>query len=676
MNDSSRSTTRSWFAAPPAAGVTTLGVVLLASAGVWELSRGQAHIPHVLTVFIAVICLALVVIVFEWLAQRTLINEARLSQERLRSALLAGNSVIWDMDVNTGHIYWFGDLATMFGIASDIKTVKLGDFYRYVHHEDRQRVAEAVNNARESHTPYETEFRIVHENGMVRWVNATGEFRYTKKGEAFRMVGLAMDITERCLTEQALRISEEKFRRVVEHIGDAVIADDAEGRIIFANDRFLDLFGFRREQLPELRIEYLVTPEFRDAVIDCHRRRLRGESVPTHFEYEGVRTDGSRLWFEVDVVPITDSDGTISGTQSAMRNITQRRRAEQALRESEERFRLVANTAPVMIWMRDTDNLCAYVNQTWLDFTGRRFAAELGMGWTHGIHPEDVESCLEQSADSFERRAPVEVQYRLKRHDGEYRWIFDIGVPRFESDGTFAGYIGSCIDITERKLAEDALATIGRRLIEAHEEERTRIGRELHDDVNQKLALLAVELDRWADTTTRSEGIRELVQRAQVRITNIAKDVQHLSHRLHSSKLEYLGLAKAAGSFCNELAQQNRVQIRFSHEGLPPSIPKEISVCVFRVLQEALQNAVKHSGVTVFSVALRGTSDWVDLTVTDQGRGFDHEDTLTQAGLGLISMRERLQLVDGDLTVKSRPGIGTTIHARVPLPSKLQSIAS
>src|SRR5262249_39221719 len=154
--------------------------------------------------------------------------------------------------------------------------------------------------------------------------------------------------------------------------------------------------------------------------------------------------------------------------------------------------------------------------------------------------------------------------------DGEYRWILDTGVPRHNPDGSFAGYIGSCLDITDRKLAEDAIANVGRRLIEAHEEERTWVARELHDDIGQRIALLAVELGRFDDQDAGSAvEVRKDLEHARQSITELVKDTQALSHRLHSSKLEYLGLASAANGFCRELSEQRNVQIQFNHSGMP-----------------------------------------------------------------------------------------------------------
>jgi PAS domain S-box-containing protein len=367
------------------------------------------------------------------------------------------------------------------------------------------------------------------------------------------------------------------------------------------------------------------------------------------------------------ISPIRTSGGGIVGASKIARDITERRRAEHLLRESEGRFRLVANTAPVLIWMSGTDKLCNYFNQPWLEFTGRSVEAELGNGWAEGVHPEDLKACMDVYTKAFDRRESFQMEYRLRRHDGEYRWLSAIGVPRFNPDHSFAGYIGSATDVTERKLAEESLADIGRKLIEAHEEERSWIARELHDDINQRMALLAIELDRWNQQLPPSAvEFHDHIHHAIQRLSDIAKDIQALSHRLHSSKLEYLGLVVAAKSFCNELSEQQKVEIDFSHTAVPRSVPKEISLCLFRVLQETLQNALKHSGVRHFKVELRGTAEEIQLTVSDLGVGFDPQVAIHRRGIGLISMRERIQLVSGEISIKSHPGSGTTIHARVP----------
>ena len=345
------------------------------------------------------------------------------------------------------------------------------------------------------------------------------------------------------------------------------------------------------------------------------------------------------------------------------------------IRESEERFRLISNSAPVMIWLAGTDRLCTYVNQAWLQFTGRPPEVELGNGWVEGVHNEDLKRCMETYSQAFDKRQSFEMEYRLRRSDGAYRWILDSGVPRFNPDGSFAGYIGSCLDITERKLAQDTLVSVGRRLIEAHEEERKWIARELHDDIVQRMALISVELARCDQQVPGSVvDMQECLQKTRERISDVGEDIQALSHRLHSSKLEYLGLVAAAKSFCNELSEQRNVRIEFKHSNIPAAIPNEIALCLFRVLQEALQNAVKHSSDQNFTVEADYTKEGISLTVSDSGIGFDWQDAMNRRGLGLISMRERLRLVNGELSIQSEAGRGTTVLAHIPLGQKDRSV--
>jgi signal transduction histidine kinase len=199
------------------------------------------------------------------------------------------------------------------------------------------------------------------------------------------------------------------------------------------------------------------------------------------------------------------------------------------------------------------------------------------------------------------------ISFRLCRPDGSLAWLERSGHAFFDKQGRILRMVGMVADITERKLAEEALSKVGGRLIEAHEEERSRIARDLHDDIGQRLALLINELDGLEkDLPDSAVEVRNRIHEQLNRAHEIASDTQAMSHQLHSSKLRLLGIVAAAKSFCQELSEQHNVEIDFIHSDIPPAVPEEISLCLFRVMQEALQNAVKHSGVRHFEVQLRG----------------------------------------------------------------------
>lgn len=346
---------------------------------------------------------------------------------------------------------------------------------------------------------------------------------------------------------------------------------------------------------------------------------------------------------------------------------TELKRPEGILRESEQRFRLVADTAPVMIWMSGPDKKCTFFNEGWLKFTGRSIESELGDGWAEGVHAEDLQVTVDTYTQAFDLSEEFRREYRLRRNDGVYRWVLDIGVPRYDQERSFVGYIGCCVDITDRKLVETALADVNRRMIEAQDHERTRIARELHDDIGQRLVLLAINLVQLDQSAVHLPEFSSRVGELKNLVFEIAGDIQTLSHRLHSSKLESLGLAGAMRSFCREFGEQKRLEIDFESQGLPDPLSPDISLCFFRVLQEALDNAAKHSGVRFFEVRSWGTPKEVHLMVSDFGCGFDMETAKTGRGLGLTSMDERLKIVHGTLSIKSQLKRGTTIHAFVPI---------
>jgi PAS domain S-box-containing protein len=263
-----------------------------------------------------------------------------------------------------------------------------------------------------------------------------------------------------------------------------------------------------------------------------------------------------------------------------------------------------------------------------------------------------------------------EVRYRCK--DGAQR--VGLGAGELIEIGDEWCILSVVADITDRKRAEEALSGMNRKLIETLERERTRIARDLHDDVTQRLALLAIDLDQVRGHLPESDfELRARIGTIRERAAQIAADVQTMSHELHSSKLEYLGLFAAVKGFCKEFGELQKAKVDFESRDLPTSLSPEISLCLFRVLQEALHNAAKHSGVRHFEVQLSGMSEEILLTVSDLGAGFDSEAAMQGEGLGLTSMKERLKLVNGQLSIDSQLKHGTTIQARVPFRSNSDS---
>jgi PAS domain S-box-containing protein len=351
--------------------------------------------------------------------------------------------------------------------------------------------------------------------------------------------------------------------------------------------------------------------------------------------------------------------------QKADAEVAQRRQAEAVLRESERQFRAMSDASPVMIWVTGLDGLCTYVNHAWLEFTGRPIDAELGNGWAEGVHPDDRARCFETYLQAFDRREPFRMEYRVRRHDGAYRWIIDSGAPAFDAGGVFIGYVGSALDVSDLRRARETLSALSGKLMAAQEQERDWIARELHDDLAQRAAALTLQLHNIArDLPQRRRERLELQQTIDV-AADLATRIQLVSHQLHSSKLEHLGLATAAAALCRSLSERHGMEIELSHDDVPRNLSKEVALCLFRVLQEALNNAVKHARAHEVAVALRATPSEIQLSVTDRGVGFDP--VATHHGLGIISMTERLNLVAGQIRIDSFPGAGTTVHVRVPL---------
>jgi PAS domain S-box-containing protein len=356
-----------------------------------------------------------------------------------------------------------------------------------------------------------------------------------------------------------------------------------------------------------------------------------------------------------------------------LRQRARERRAERDLRENEDKLRLILNSTAEAIYGIDLEGRCTFCNPACLRALGYEHLDELlGKNMHHLLHPTHgdgirlpVGDCriLQATRTGAELHVNDEVLWRANgtSFPAEYR-----SCPQWKEQ-RLVGAVVAFDDITQRKLAETALASVSGKLIEAQEQERSRIARELHDDVGQRLALLAITLAQLQASPFNPSELPRRLGELQKQASEVAGDIQSLSHELHSSKLQYLGVAAALRGFCQEFGEQQKVEVDFKTYDLPAPLSPEISLCFFRVLQEALHNSAKHSGARHFEVRFWGTPNEIQLRVSDSGAGFDIDAAKASRGLGLISMEERLKLLKGTLSIESQLQRGTTIHASVPL---------
>jgi PAS domain S-box-containing protein len=604
------------------------------------------------------------------LARRQHVSSAAAApgvSDELCELIEAAHAVAWDHDVKSGTNVIFGDLQSTFGLPERSRVGDPEDFRRRVHPDDLARVTQTVIDARANRTPYHATYRVVWPDGTVRWLDSSGQYYYDASGAPIRMLGVATDVTERRRLEQTLDQSRTMLSEVIASATDAILVLDEERRISLFNSAAERLFGY-----PAAEVKGAPVASFLSAAEDGWSPprppadQPSGHCGGTINRWWAAPNGGARFPVEVSL-----SETIVEGRNRFLlivRDLRERLRVENALREGEQRFRLIADSAPVLLWVSGLDKACTYVNRGWLEFTGRTLAQELGNGWAESILPEHCQRCMDTYARAFDDREPFTMEYQMRRHDGQYRWLLDHGMPRFDPDGAFAGYVGSAIDVTDLKAARGLLADFGQRLLQAHETERARIARELHDDIGQRMAVLTMDLDTVAATIfgEHSEASRRLGV-LSTRAVDLARDIQALSHRLHSSKLDHLGLVSASAGLCRELSVQHCVTVAFSAVGVPDDVPKNVALGVFRVLQEAVNNALRHGRSEIVHASLYGTSGGIQLDVVDGGAGFDVAAAMRNGGLGLISMHERVSLLNGQLKVESRHGAGTRVRATIPL---------
>jgi len=493
-----------------------------------------------------------------------------------------------------------------------------------------------------------------------------------RQGDSNRHItAIAGDINARSTTEDRECAHLETLDLVTQQMAAAVTRCSRDFRYLWVNQVYADWLRCPAESVIGRPISDVLGKAAFEALLPHFNRVLTGESV--HYEREtDVRGIGTR-WVSAHCTPTFDRDGVVNGWVAVVLDTTDRKRAQEAVRNSETRVRAreellksFVKSVPAGVAMLDREMRYLQVSD--------RFCADYGVDGSAiiGRSHWDVFPDLPERWKDIHRRALSGETIRADEDRWERKhgtvWVQWEIRPWKTIEGVQGGILIFAVDISRHKQMEEALRDTTRKLVESQEQERTRIGRELHDDISQRLAMLTVEVDDLNEHLPASAGERnQRLAGIRQRLVDISSGVQSLSQKLYSPHLEIIGLVAAMRGFCRDFSERQRVETHFEADKINRAPAPDVSLCLLRVLQEALHNAAKHSHVRRFDVRLACSTNELDLRVSDTGTGFDLESALKSGGMGLSSMLERVRLINGTISIDSKPLRGTTIHVRAPL---------
>jgi two-component system cell cycle sensor histidine kinase/response regulator CckA len=547
-----------------------------------------------------------------------------------------------------------------------------------------------------SHT---MEKRYIRRDGTVFWGRLYRSLVRDHDNEPKYFIAVVEDITEKVQAERALRNSERRLKLAqnAAHLG--VWDRDLRTNVVVSSGEYARLYGLAPDHLPLKFEEWLslIHPEDRERIRELMRDTVERTQV-WDAEFRVVWPDGSVHWLLGKGTVFLDDAGLPVRITGVNIDITERKQAAAALRESEERFRNMADTAPVMIWVSGPDKLCTFFNKGWLTFTGRTLEEERGNGWAAGVHPDDVDRCVAIYASSFDARRNFQMEYRLRRADGQYRWVVDSGVPRFVSDKGFAGYIGSCIDITDLKhtqeedLARQKLESLG-----------VLAGGIAHDFNNLLGGILAeaelVEADLAADLSPAEEIAR--IKAVAIRGAEIVRELMIYAGQDQASTIEPVDLSRLTKEMLEllkvSISKQVALKINLDKKlpavwGNAPQIRQVVMNLVINaseaigekegVIRVATSRLTEDSGSVVHKATNLTPGDYVRLEVSDTGIGMTEEakakifdpfftTKFPGRGLGLAVVQGIVRAHGGAIHLVSAPGDGATFQVLLPCTSKI-----
>ena len=581
----------------------------------------------------------------------------RESEDRLRLATEATQLGTFDFKPQTGELLWDARCKEIFGLPPTAE-VDYGTFLAGLHPDDRARADGVVRRTLDpaGDGEYEIEYRVVGlEDGVERWVEARGR-AFFEDGRAGRFIGTVLDVTEKKRAEEALKRSEERYRAVIEQSTEGIYLLDADSRrLLETNPAFQRMFGYTAEELRGMELYDLVAHSRDDVDTNIGRTLEAGRRLLGERRYR--RKDGVLL--EVEVGVSTISYNSHHAICAVVRDVTARKRAEEALKRSEERFRSLVRYASDIIIILDGDGEILYESPVVERVLGFTPEERMGTNAFDYLHPEDRGPVGERFARLVtEPGGRVSAEYRTRNKEGDWRTFEAVGVNLLD-DPVIRGIVVNSRDVTERRRTEQALAEI-------RESERGRIARELHDGVLQDLSYTAqaMEVTRVKYGGT---GVEADLEEGAEAIRRAARDLREAIYDLRAYKH---GTQDARELFESMIALTRRrmpgieIESRLDEDVLV-TISARSALELLRIAQEALTNVRRHSGAHVARVVLDAPGSSVRLEISDDGRGFDPE--LLPSGIGTVGMRERALGLGGNLSVESEPGSGTTVRFEAPL---------